>query len=349
MRNKIIAILIILATVLSVVVVASAGSEKKKPSPKTNELLMMLPASQMAMTIDTRRLFDEGLPQILSANQSMLAQFYTKIDQLRDKTGVDIRQFSQIAIGVSARQSENGAYSYEPMILARGKFSAESIIAIAKLAAGNAYREEKIGDRTVYVFSADDMVKDAKTQTGKTPVSGILDSLLDGLSREMAVTAIDGETFALGSLPQMRSMFEAKTKLDPEVAALVMRKPEAILSVGAIVPNGLSGMIDMDNDVLAKTLNSIRRMSGSMDVADGMTSVAISAKTADAAQAKDLKMTLDDLQAVGKMLLGTTKGADKRVYSRMVENAKITQTGTEVALDLKVPQADIDVLVGQLK
>lgn len=349
MRNKIVAILIILATVLSVVVVASAGPKKKKALPKANELLMMLPASEMAMTLDARRLFGEGLPQILSANQSMLAKFYAKLDQVRDKTGIDIRQFSQIAIGVSTRKLETGAYSYEPMILARGKFSADSIIAIAKLAAGNEYREEKIGDRTVYVFSADAMVNDAKSQTGSTAAAGIFDSILDGLSREMAVTAIDGETFALGSLPQMRSMFEARTKLDPEVAALVMRKPEAIMSFGAIVPNGLSGMIDMDNDVLAKTLNSIRKLSGSMDVAAGVTSVAISARTVDAAQARDLKLTLDDLQAVGKMLIGTTKGADKRVYSRMLENAKITQTGTDVTLDLKVPQADIDVLVGQLK
>ena len=52
---------------------------------------------------------------------------------------------------------------------------------------------------------------------------------------------------------------------------------------------------------------------------------------------------------VGKALLGGSKGADKKVYSRMVENAKISRTGNEIMLNLQVPQTDINVLIGEKK
>ncbi len=328
---------------------AVAARPDKKPAPNSTDLLTLLPASDMAMTLDAKRLFDEGLPQLLASNQPMLAQVFAKLEEIREKTGIDVRQFHQVAVGISAKKTGEKTYAFEPMVIARGRFSVESLVSIAKLAAGDTYREEKIGDRTVYVFSAEKMAREAKTKSGNSMLSGVLDTVLDGLSRELAITALDNETMALGSIPQMRSMLEAKTKLGPEISYLVSRKAGSIISFGAVVPEGLSGLIDLDNDALGKNLDSIRKVAASMDVAGGNTSVWVSAKTVDAAQAKELKMTLDDLQQVGKILLGSSKGADKRVYTRMVENAKIAQNGTEVSLDLKVPQADMDVLVGQLK
>jgi hypothetical protein len=49
---------------------------------------------------------------------------------------------------------------------------------------------------------------------------------------------------------------------------------------------------------------------------------------------------------VGKAFLGGEKGADKKVFARMIENARIINNGSEVMLDLQVPQSDIDILVG---
>jgi hypothetical protein len=350
MKFKKLAILAILAMVLGAAGAASAKPRAKKKAPKAKaELLTMLPASEIAMTLDAKRLMDEGLPQILSSNQPMLAQIFANIDRLREKTGIDLRHFHQVAVGVSAKRNEAKSYVFEPIILARGKFSAAAVIAAAKAEAGNAYREEKMGDRTVFVFSAEKLVADAKSQTGKTAISEILDTVLDGLSREMALAALDGETVAVGSLPQMRSMLEAKTRLAPEIAAAVARRAGAIASLAGDVPEGMSGFIDLDNDLLGKNLNSIRKLAASMDVSDGATLIWLSARTVDAAQARELKLTLEDLLALGKILLSSTKGADKQVYTRMVENAKVVQTGTEVSLDLRVPQADIDVLIGQKK
>lgn len=327
----------------------SFAAAMPKPAPKTSDLLAMLPASDMVMTLDTKRLFDEALPQMLSTNKPMLEQLFAGLADVREKTGVDIRSFNDVAVGIATRRIDEKSFGFEPMILARGKYSPDALIAIAKLAAGDGYREEKIGDRTVYIFSAEKMVKEAKTKTGSSVMAGIFDGILEGLSREMAVTSVDESTIAIGSMFQMRAMFEAKTKLGGEISYLVSRKAGSIMSFGGVMPDGLSSLIDFDNDALGDSLDSIRKIAAAMDVADGQTTVWVSAKTADAAKAKDLKMTLDDLQSIGKLALTRVRGDDKRVYQRMIENAKITLTGTEISLDIKVPQADLDVLVAQLK
>ena len=65
--------------------------------------------------------------------------------------------------------------------------------------------------------------------------------------------------------------------------------------------------------------------------------------------AADLKTTLEGLQMVGKAFLGGSKRLDQQVYGRMLQNAKFTGRGTDVTLDLAIPQADIDILVAGLK
>jgi hypothetical protein len=86
-----------------------------------------------------------------------------------------------------------------------------------------------------------------------------------------------------------------------------------------------------------------------MDVEAGSTIVRAIAKTTLASDAEDLFLTLQDLQALGKALLGGSRGADKQVYSRLIDNLKFTRVGNELTIDLQVPQSDINVLIGEKK
>jgi hypothetical protein len=177
-------------------------------------------------------------------------------------------------------------------------------------------------------------------------LSKIFNAVLKNMPDELAVTAFDAKTLALGSPARLRETFETKTKVGADVLALVNRKPGAIMSFGANTPNGLAQFIDLDDDELGKTLGAVRQVSGAMDMTAGSTAVSINAKTTDAGQAESLESTLVTLQQLGKGLLGGMGGKDKKVYSRMVSNLKIARTGTQVALDLQVPQTDINVLLG---
>jgi len=350
MRVKFFALLTCGALFLNFVGVVSAQTKTTvQTSVQTNQLAALLPASDGVLTLDVQRLLNEAVPQILSSKQQTLAQMNAKIDELREKTGLDVRQFEQIAVGVAMKRISAQEVDLEPVILARGKYNANALIAVAKLAANGKYREEKFGSRTVYVFTGKGMIAPNKPTTKNSWFDKTIDRMINSLTKEIAVTSLDGGTLAFGSLARVRETFENKSPINTEVLSLVNRKPNAVLSFGAKLPNGLSGFVDLDNDELGKTLDSIRQMSGAVEIGDGNTAVSVTAKTLKAEQAQSLKETLDGLQMLGKAFLGGGKTEDKKVYGRMIDNARVAQSGSEVTLDLQVPQSDINILLTGIK
>jgi hypothetical protein len=86
-----------------------------------------------------------------------------------------------------------------------------------------------------------------------------------------------------------------------------------------------------------------------MDVTAEGAALAVTARTQQNTQAQSLAETLQGLQVLGKALLGSSKAADKQALVRLIDGARITNSGTDVAIDLRVPQTDIDVLLAKLK
>ncbi len=312
---------------------------------QTNSLAALLPASEGVITIDMKRLLSESVPQILAGKPDTLAKINAKIDEISQKTGLDLRQFEQIAVGVSIKQISAKEFDLEPVVLARGKYSAGALIALAKLGANGKYREEKVGSRTVYVFSPQEIVEQNKPQTNNSWLDRAIERTVNGL-KEIAVTSYDTNTLAFGSPARVRETLEAKTKVGADVLSAVNRKPNQLISFSAKLPKNLSEFIALDNDEFGNTLDTIRQVSGSLDVSNGNTIVSMSAKTSKAEEAQSLQEMLEGLQMLGKTLLGSSKAADKQVYARMIDGAKITRSGAEVLFDLQVPQNDINILLG---
>lgn len=343
MKHRFFALFIAFAFILNAVSVTFADTKSTK-----NGLLALLPASDAVVAMDAKRFFGVALPQILSGNKEMLDEINGKIDEFKGKTSIDIRQFEQIAIGVAARQVSATETNFEPIVLARGNFSASSLVTLAKFASNGTYTEEKIGSRTVYVFSAKEVIEKNRPAVKSSLVQKILDKILPHLSGETAVTVYDDKTLAFGSLKSLRLMLssDGKSRVDANLLSLVNRNPNAVMSFAANLPKGMSSLIDLDNDEIGKNLDAIRQINGMMDVSGENTMVSFTAKTLEVKQAEELSRTLTDLREVGKILLGSAKGADKKVYARMLEGTKISQKGSEVIFDLQVVQTDINVLIG---
>ncbi|HEY8559505.1 MAG TPA: hypothetical protein VIL74_03805 [Pyrinomonadaceae bacterium] len=350
MKKNYIAFLTLCAVVFSAFGVGFAETKGGK-AKIDNQLLAVLPSSDAVLAIDAQRLFAEALPQVLAGNQTLLTEILGKFEDIKSRTGVDYKQFQQVAVGVSSIKASAAGYDFEPVVLARGQFNAATIMTTVKTAASGKYREEKIGDRTVYVFSPKPTAEPGAgklEQKSDSKFAGIFGKFLVGLNKEMALTVYDNNTLALGSLARVRETLEAKTRLGGDVLSLVSRRPSAIVNFGAQLPNGLSQFMVLDDDTLGSSLAGIRQLSGSADVANGNATVALAAKTADPAQAKNLKDTLEGLRGFSGILKGSQR-QDQKIYGRMLESVKIAQTGNEVTLDLQVPQADINVLVGAKK
>ena len=346
MRSKFFVLVAVCAFVLS-----SVGSSfaQTKTNAQANGLAALLPASDGIINVDIQRLLNDAAPQILSGKPEMLTRINAKIDEIRDKTGVDARQFEQIVIGVATKQINAQEIDLQPVFLARGKNNVNALIAVAKVASNGKYREEKLGSRTIYVFTGKEIIGQNKPQAQNSWFDKALDRMINGLTKEIAVASFDNNTLVFGSPARVRETFEGKSRIGVDVLNLVNRKPNAVVSFGAKLPNGLSKFVGLDNDELGRTLDSIKQMAGAMEVSGDNALISVTAKTAKPDQAQSLHETLEGLQMLGKAFIGGGKGADKQVYSRMIENAKITRSATEVNLDLQVPQTDINILLAGIK
>jgi hypothetical protein len=344
MKRNFIAYFAVIVASFGLIITASAQkriTRNVKPVEPVITLANSLPASDAVLNIDMKRMFEVALPQILTSKPTEFAKMNTKIDEIRSRTGIDVRLFEKVAVGLAVKQ--NGKKTeVEPLVLAQGKFSSNALIALAKVAAKGKYREEKIGDKTIYVFNAKEIIE----ENAPKAKASMFDKVLAMFSSEMAVTSFNDNTLTLGSLVRVKEMFEGKSKVDAAVLALVNKKSNAIASFAASTPSGMSQFIDLDNDELGGILASIRTLNGSLDMGDGLAMLAISAKTVNAEQAAAMEDTLVGLQMVGKSLLGGMKSDKKQILGKMIDKVEIKRNINIVNLGLQIPQSDIDVLIG---
>lgn len=351
MKNRYFAVFAIF--VLAFTFAAFTHADNTPEPVQTADLVSMLPASDGVVTLDVDRFLNLGLPRILASKPEWLAEMNSKLDELQTRSAVDLRRFQSVAIGVTAKKISASEYDYEPVIIARGKYSAGAIVALAKVASNGEYREEKVGSRTLYVFSIKDLAeKHGEKQKAKDPndkKNGIIDKIVAKMSGEMAITALNSETLAFGTVERVRQTLAGKTRVSSEIIALLAKDPNAIARMGIKVPGGLSKFVPIDNDEIGRNIDAIRQLSGSMNVEVDSAVFKLAARTARGEQAQGLFDTLDGLVYVGKTLLGNSSRADQQLYARLLENSKLSVTGTEVGLELIVPQSDLDMLVGMIK
>jgi len=339
---------------LSTAVLVFSGSvfAQKAPLSETKmgiKLAGMLPASDGVMTLNSKRLFGEALPQMLAANPTMLSDINGHTENLKQRTGIDIRQFDRVAVGTTIKETSPGVVAFDPVVLAEGKYTPASLLVAVKFASGGEYREEKMGERTIYVFTLKKPAAEAAPKTSNSYIGKMINMILKGLSDEVAVGPLDANTVAFGSAARVRQTFESRDRAGISVLGLPGLQHGGLMAFGARIEKGLSAFLPLDDDEIGKTIDSIKFLSGWMDLASGNTIFQMKAKTARPAQAQELHETLEDLQSIGKVLIGGSKGADKAVYGRMIDNAKFSRVSSELTLDLQVPQADINVLLSEKK
>src|SRR5262249_10232290 len=149
----------ILSTVsLLAFVISSSGlvlanpRPKKVPAAQTSRLLTQLPDSDAVVLVDSRRFFDDALPKILASKPAILSKITAKVDEIQQRTSIDLRKFDQLAVGVRINKLSQKDFDADPVLIARGTFNPGAMVSMAKLASNGTYREEKIAGHTVSIF-----------------------------------------------------------------------------------------------------------------------------------------------------------------------------------------------------
>lgn len=345
MKRNFFAVITIFAVTLSAVMFSFAQTKTSKPVSQANNLAVMLPKSDGVAVIDMKRLTQDAIPQILSSNVPLLGEINGHLEAVKNQTGIDLRQFEQVAVGMNFKQTETKKITFEPVVLARGKVDIKNLLAMAQTAAADKVREEKVGDKTVYVFRLKEIIEANRPATAGP--NGTDDKMINRIPAEIAATAFDNQTLAIGTLDKVNEVVAGSSHVSSELLSLANRQPNGIMNFAANVPAGISQLWNLEQDELGKTIDSIKLIYGTMDMVNTNTTVSLAAKTYKPEQAKDLEDTLVGLQMVGKGLLGGMQGNDKQIYAKILETAKIARTADQVTINLQVANSDINTLLGK--
>lgn len=351
MKNRILALSCLCVLVLNLAgsAVGEAAANRGAAAPST-ELAALLPAVDGVALIDAKRLFSTAMPRLLSANPTMLGKITSGIDEMKADTGVDVRQFESMAVGFTLSKAGAKDVDGEPVVIARGAFSSTAIINAAKTAANTKFREEKAGNKTIYIFSPKAVVAQAQKQVPAGTDPAAVKKVMSKVAKEIAVVELDASTVAFGDIALVRQTISAqRTPVSSELISLAAKKETAVIGFAGKMPGGMSSFLPLQNDDLGKNIDSIRLFYGSMDVFGDALVMNLTARTLQDAQAKSLHETLEGLQIMGKAFLGGSKTPDKQAFARLIDSAKVSSRANEVMFDLQIPQSDIDILVSTLK
>ena len=345
MNRKILSVVTLLLLVLNAVGLSLAGPRKKiAVKRQVNPLVAKLPASDAVATVDARRFFDQAMPKLLASRADIVGKITTHLNEFQTKTGVDPRKFDRVAIGANFKHQAVRDFDIDFVALAQGSINAGALVAAAKLGSNAGYREEKVGEHTIYIFSARSIADKNLPASGPAIVNGAVDTV----PAEMAVAVYDTNTIAIGSPGRVREALEGGSTVSPEISGLLTSRPNPVFAFAARMPEGVRNLLPMDNDELGKNIESIRFLTGWADVGVGNASMNMTAKTTNAESAQSLYDTVAFLQQFGKGLLGNSKKPQNAVYARLIDSAKLSKAGSDVALDLTVAQSDIDLLLAAL-
>ena len=336
MKTKVLNVTVacLLVTVLSTVSLAQKRRRPAPPAKPANDLLAALPQSDAVALTKVHRLLDEGLPKIAAENQAKLAEVNAEIEKFKTKTGIDVRSFDQLALGMRYSYPRQGVTKVDTIALARGPFSTAAFVAAGRIAARGKYREEKYHGLTIYIFTLDQQLK----------VFGLLNIHV----HDLAVAALGSNLLALGSPASVRNVIDKqKTRrpLNAKLIALATQDPKALIGFGGNVTPALLQNLKLGNEAIAKDVSTIRQVYGTVGLTANDLEVFLAARTTNVASAKNLSDTIAGLKQLGTLFVGRLPEPKGSVARTALDNLKITTQGNELQIRTAVAQAQLAPLM----
>lgn len=327
MNKKVLMSSLALAT-LFLNLVSTSGSNPPRTLPPA-DVVSYLPPSDAVAVIDVHRMMTEALPKILAGDMAKLAQVNSEVEQFKTHTGIDPRTFDRVAVGVRYTYPSATVTKLETVAIAHGTFDARAVIAAGRSAAKGKYREVSHHGATIAVFNLSDQIKFLGLWNMKV--------------NELAACALDGNTLAIGSLPNVRAAIEAgkRGRASSELVALATKDPNALIGFGGNATAELLKSLNVGNDAIAKDVNSIRQVYGSIGMTETDFSVLLVARAATVTDAKNLSDTVTGLKQLSGILIARMTPAKKNLAQSALDNLKITTRANEVEIRTQFAAADL--------
>ena len=316
--------------VFSVVLGQSAANAQPASRAKTADIFSFVPASDGILVVDANRLLNETLPRVFAGDTAKLAHINSELDKFKTDTGIDPRAFDRVVVSARYTHPSPTMTKLEPVAIAQGKFDARAVTLAARLAGKGQVREEKYRGATIVVLTINDQMK--------------LLGLWNMRVRDLAITALNANTVALGTPATVRTAIDAgKTarRDSVELVSLATRDRQAVLGFGANVPKALWSNLNLGTDAIAQAVGSIQQAYGSVGTTATDVSLTIVARTETPAASKNLGDTLTGLKQLAGLLV-LRMNADKRALAQSaIANLTINARTNEVEIRTQVAAANL--------
>lgn len=324
--------LVALAGLLTAV---NAQTQNRNGATAASSLMASLPESDAVAHVKVKQLLNEAMPRILAGSPTKLAEANAHIEKFKERTGLDVRMFQQIALGVKFSHPAEGITKANTVALANGSFSSAAMVAAGRIAADGKYREETYQDKTIYIFTLDENIK----------LLGIFDIRIG----ELAAAPLNANTLALGNPAAVRAVIDvmqSRQIANNELIALASRDPNAIIGFGGNMSEQLVSNLDIGNAPIAADLKTLRQVYGSVSTTATDVELFLGARAVDAKAAKNLGDTLEGLKQFGALLVGRLSGARGALAKSALTNLKIVTAANELQVRTSVAQGEVGPLLG---
>ena len=289
---------------------------------RAQSVITNLPESDAVATVNVRRIVNETLPRLLTAEQMSGVQ--SALAKAKKVAGFDVSNIETAVVGL--RLNRSAPLSVPSMLLVmRGSFNADALVSLLKIGLAGKTHDEKYGAKTLTLLKLNDLM----------PTGG---SAATSRAVEIAVIALDGSTIAAGIPAYVKAAVDAdtgKNRIKPELAQLAGREPNSLIAIAGLVPQGWFASV-LPKDTQGS--EEITRLAGSieqiyiglnMDAQAFPLSLMLKANTAENAHA--IAGLLQSIAQFG------TNITDKNVKP-IVDALKITSQDTEVQVRTALPQ-----------
>jgi hypothetical protein len=331
--QKLLYIALILSLITCAAVVArpgqsAVGAAATNSNAAKDELLTLLPASDLIATIDAGRTYNDLVPRLASIGAGGLDRLAKRIQEFAIKTGIDPSKVEHAVLGLKL----NGTLATGAIII-QGIDVDDKKIEAAMKAYNAGYKPTDYKGKQIFTVTA----------KIKPPSAGPLSIKTD----ETAVATLGQQRVVLGDLSVVKSIIDiqsgsAKGGINPAMSsALKETRNSALVRFAFNLPEDLRQEASNQGD-LFRSIAAIKMILGTLDV-DGDLGVSLDAimKTPSQNDAAELETGLRGLISLGRGFLGGGS-SEMNLIGQILDQIRIAAKLSDVNLSINLPRSIID-------
>lgn len=305
----------------------AALSEAKQPATKaasvTDELLTLLPESDVVAVIDVQRAFVELLPLLKNISTAGIGKTATEVETFAKLAGVEPKQIQAAVVGVKMTET-----------LGRGS----GVLLIQGVEIDGTKLTDAVKAMGGELKTADHNGKPIYTLIRKREPNGDTDQT------EFAI--LGNKRLAIGDLPALKAVLDGTGKGSQAARSQTLKEAKAsgLVRFAGNLPAGLRSMLESQGELFSQ-IAAVKTIFGSFDLnTDNSAILNARLRTASTNNAGQLKESLNGLVVLGKAFLSGNDDPKMKLYGQLLDQVKVGVEASDVSLLLQLPKELIDKL-----